>query len=232
MKKILLFAFTIAMLATISCSKNEEDNSVVPIPDPVFKAYLLKLYDYNHNGEISFSEANEIYFVDCQPITYGSANPYANIVSFAGIEYFTNLDGFICDGCKITSSLDFSANTKLSFLKIINTELSSLNVSKCVDLYHLDCHANKLISLDVTRNVNLIMLNFSENKLSEIDVSQNVLLRELYCEFNFLEILDLHFNINMTTVWCNMESLKKLILITGHQYEHIGSYYGTDITYL
>jgi hypothetical protein len=219
MKKILYYALMISMLATASCSKDEEDNSVIPIPDPVFKAYLLDNFDYNHNGEISFSEAKNVKWMSCR-IPGSTTNPYAGIASFSGIEYFTELEALSFYNSPV-KSLDLSKNTKLTSLIFDETEISSLDLSHNVNLIELACSYSKLTSLDISNNVNLKELYCMANDITELDVSKNILLEEINCNFCKLTVLDLRYNVNLRDVSCIMDTLIKLILIEGHQYNVI-----------
>jgi hypothetical protein len=234
MKKILSYALIIAMLASTSCSKDEEDNSVVPIPDPAFKAFLLADYDYNHNGEISFSEA--------QYITQVWIENMPEITSINGIEYFDKLTGliiknsnnilsldiskniqlsdFVYEGTGI-SSFDFSKNINLNRLHIVGTNMTSLDVSSNINLEYIGCSNNKLASIDVSNNVNLTGLDCDNNQITELDLSKNVLLAYLDCSFNKLTTLYLRYNYNMGYICCYFNNIINLFLIEGHEYDQI-----------
>jgi Leucine-rich repeat (LRR) protein len=221
MKKILSYALIIAMLASTSCSK-DEDNSVVPIPDPAFKAFLIEYYDLNHNGEISFSEAKVVTSMPC--------HEYPEIKSIEGIEYFTELEQLSIARCNITS-IDISDNINLLEFNCSETKLSSLDVSKNINLTYLICNENQLTYLDVSKNVKLVSLFCSDNQLTELDVSKNILLEIVHCDLNKFELLDFRFNIHLREIECIMASLKTLILIKGHIYG-ISSYPDINIIYI
>jgi Leucine-rich repeat (LRR) protein len=245
MKKNLLLALTVSMLAIAGCSSNnEDDNTVIPIPDPVFKAYLLERHDLNNDGEISFSEAK--YVTQIAPTN-------TEIKSFEGVEYFTELKDFNCSGGKVTtldlskntklsaiyfsqtdiSSIDLSKNVNLTMLTCDQTKLSSIDVSKNINLTYLSCKSNQITELDLSNNVNLLDLECDNNNLTELDLSKNILLSFLNCSYNKMTYLYLVDNINLGSVRCTMSTLVNLYLIAGHHYTVIErDIFATTIVYL
>jgi hypothetical protein len=244
MKKILSYALVIAMFAGAGCSKNEEDNSVVPIPDPVFKAWLVERHDHNNNGEISFSEAKYVtqiwlenlpevkslesirYFTELTSLKIKNSN---NILSL-DISENIKLSSFIYEGTGI-NSLDISKNINLNTLIIIGTNMTSLDISKNVNLDYLVCSYNKLTFIDVSKNVNLTELDCSNNEITELDLSKNVSLKYLDCSSNKLTSLNLRFNYNMIYISCYNNSIINLFLIEGHDYEQINRDGFTNLLY-
>ena len=83
---------------------------------------------------------------------------------------------------------------------IDNRNLSSLDVSECVDLRILYCHSNQLTQLDLSNNTNLRWLSCSSNQLTQLDLSNNTNLWSLDCSNNKLTHLDLSNNKELGTL--------------------------------
>jgi hypothetical protein len=110
-------------------------------------------------------------------------------------------DGKIDEYSNTTSvSHAYSDNTtriirmKQENLTLLNiTELygiTSLNVSGCTELMHLDCVGNQITSLDVSKNAKLTGLRCGSNQLTILDVSKNRKLTILECGGNQLTSLN------------------------------------------
>jgi Leucine-rich repeat (LRR) protein len=87
-----------------------------------------------------------IYKEDVENITDILSVSGAGITSLAGIEYFTALEGLICQ----------------------NNQLTSLDLSKNTALTELSCYNNQLTSLDLTTNTKMTNLHVINNYMSDI----------------------------------------------------------------
>lgn len=103
------------------------------------------------------------------------------------------------DGTNI-SSIDVSRNLKLDILNLSQTKVSSVDLSANVALGELyishDGSVNsddryKLTSIDLSKNVNLEYLDLGGNNLTSIDLSNNTRLKMLYLMRNYLTGIDL-----------------------------------------
>lgn len=81
-------------------------------------------------------------------------------------------------------------------------------------LTRLDCGCNQLSSLDVTRCINLVVFSCPLNLLTSLDVSKNIYLEELECPWNLLTALDVSKNINLTGLFCYDNQLSQLDIRT------------------
>ncbi len=113
-----------------------------------------------------------------------------SISNLKGIEAFTSLTFLGCINTQITS-LDVSKNTALIELYCGDNQLKKLDVSGCLSLTTFKCGNNQLISLDVSQNTALTNLGIFENQLTSLDLTQNVNILELHCAFNLLESLNI-----------------------------------------
>ena len=166
----------------------------VPIKDPVFKQYLVEIYDRDYDGEISLNEAGNI----------RSIRVYTdNITSLGGIEYMPNLTSLFCrsssdDGHGGLTGLDLSGNPLLSFLDCSYNSLETLDLTPLPDLEELHCNDNELEELDLTRNQFLRIACISVNHFSSLDLGANLALTDLHLDNNLLEELDLSNNVNLS----------------------------------
>lgn len=193
----------------------------VQFEDDNFKAYCVKQFDTNHDGEISTIEASKVTRLEIQK---------RSIVSLKGIEFFTSLEHLSCyknefmvlDVSKNTAlktldcsqtdlaSLDVSKNAALTALTCSSTLLTSLDVSKNTALTFLDCSKNQLMSLDVSKNTALTILSCFSTQLTTLDLSKNTLLEELYCMSNDLTSLDVSKNTALKDLSCSYNNLMSL----------------------
>ena len=121
-------------------------------PDPTFRDYVSQNFDKSHHHDGKLSQ-NEL--DDVKKIGINNTS----VTSLQGIEYFKNLDFLDCSRNKITS----------------------LDVSKNINLCMLDCSRNNLTSLKLGNNTNLRMLNCSGNQLTSLDLSGNTMPISLSC---------------------------------------------------
>lgn len=201
-------------IKTFECKIDHSKDNIV-FEDANFKAYMIKNFDTDGDGEISYEEA--LYVTKIEVNT-------DNISSIAGIEYMPNLQHLTCRGslkynnstevydivCGVLKSLDISKNTKLSYLDASYNKLTSLDVRNNIELTTLNCTSNNLSSLDVSSNQKLQDFSCGGNNLSTLDVKNNLELTSLGCALNKLNLLDLKNNKELTWISCNGNNLSYL----------------------
>lgn len=142
------------------------------IPDPGFRAFLLKWYDTDKNGEISLAETRRI-------TQFAACSDEWNIQSLKGIEYMQNLTELHCWG----------------------TWIDDLNLNQPyyhIGRYHWDeliGPVGTLLEVDVSHNPNLVVLNLDHNaglctRSRTIDLSHNPKLQTLSIKFTDWEYPD------------------------------------------
>lgn len=217
MKKTYLIL--IGLFTIISCGKSEdilppeETEEFVNIPDATFKDYLLQndQWDVNQDGEISYSEAENITFIDIN-IPSSAVNRISNTI---GIESFINLTSLKMTFTDVTS-IDLSNNQKLRYIYLGNNKieeiiittipelkefyaqgnfLTELDLSGCNKLERVDVPLNNLISLNVNGLTELQRLWFYDNNITNINLSNNSKIYSLECANNDLSTLNVS---NMT----------------------------------
>ena len=158
---------------------------IVNIPDQAFKAFLIDMgFDTNNDGEIQVSEAQ----AQTQLNIFSST-----ISSLEGIQSFTNLQYFEIYFCPLVTTIDLSSLNNLSIirinetyllnsilitspvlteLKIVNSSLTSLDLSSCPNINHLDLDSNNLSSIifNPSTSTNLQYLNLYGNQLTSFDL--------------------------------------------------------------
>ncbi len=184
----------------------------VDIPDENFLEYLLigANVDTNRDGEIQVSEAEAF---------TGSFTINEGITDLTGIEAFKNLSVLGIYSAKI-KNLNLSGNTKLQYLNINGTPLTSVDVSKNTDLIQIVVQYNanleefvlgensklQVLSLmyNQIKSLNLDgctrMTNFfiTDNKLTTVDISHSPKLAQINISANLLTDLDLSNNKRLT----------------------------------
>ena len=184
----------------------------VAFADPNFESYCLSNFDTDSDGRISVEEAAAVTTIDVKT---------GNIKSLGGIEWFTELTTLNCIGTfsssypytskGILSSLDVSRNVNLTYLDCSrNPQLTTLNVSNNPNLILLHCFDNQLSTIDLSNNVNLSDLDCRKNQLTTLDVSNNVNLTRLYCAVNQLTTLNVTNSASLIELWCFTNQLTAL----------------------
>ena len=163
---------------------------------------------YKTPANKAFTDQN---FYNCVIDRYNSKNntSLAYTTSLTN-EQLASIEVFSCYGESITSTNGLELMTGLTHLYISSKKLTSLDVSKNLNLTYLDVSWNQLTSLDVSKNVNLTELNVSWNQLTSLDVRNNVNLTYLDAHGNQLTSLDVRNNVNLTTLVANYNQLMSL----------------------
>ena len=123
---------------------------------------------------------------------YKELSVYGDISSLKGIEYFPHLE--ILKVSSPITTLDVSKNVNLKELHCGSGKLTSLDVRKNTKLQYLFCSSNKLTSIDVSKNKELLLLDCSYGQLTSIDISENTKLTRLDLISNQLSSLDVSKN--------------------------------------
>ena len=177
--------------------------------------------DANHDGEISFAEAEDVVYI-------GAIN--LGITSMAELHYFPNLEYLSCNRNQLTA-LDVSKNTALKSLSCVNNQLTALDVSKNIALESFWCYDNQLTALDVSKNTALKDLGCSYNQLTALDVSKNTSLEQLQCVYNPLTSLDVSKNTALEFLVCGYNQLTALDVSKNTALEDLQCY-GNQLTAL
>ena len=200
-------------IKTFECKIDHSKDNIV-FEDANFKAYMIKNFDTDGDGEISYEEALAITMIDVDT---------DNIESLAGIEHMANQvmadveriaaqerkaqqeeGAFVMSGYEPEEgrgklkTLDVSKNTKLTKLYCGFNQFSSLDLTSNVLLERLRCAGNDLNNLDVSKNTELTRLTAYNNHLSSIDVSNNTKLEVIDLSNNQIKSIDISKNVNIS----------------------------------
>lgn len=220
-------------IKTFECKIDHSKDNIV-FEDANFKAYMIKNFDTDDDGEISYEEALAITMIDVDT---------DNIESLAGIEHMANLTELNCEGpfvmsgyepeegrgklktldvsknTKLTklycgfnqfSSLDLTSNVLLERLRCAGNDLNNLDVSKNTELTRLTAYNNHLSSIDVSNNTKLEVIDLSNNQIKSIDISKNESLATFNCDDNLLTELDPSNNQKLTNIYCSNNNLSSI----------------------
>lgn len=190
--------------------------------DANFKAYCVKNFDTDGDGEISYDESKSVKEIDVDT---------KDIASLKGIEHFTNLESLICspsysycivlngwhlyelggeEVIGLLTSLDLSKNTKLKSIKCDGNQLIFLDLSANTEIESLSCQYNYLKTLDVSNNAALSQMHCKHNKLTGLDISACVNLQTLDCYSNQLTSLDTSNNRVLSYLSCYRNQLTSI----------------------
>jgi Leucine-rich repeat (LRR) protein len=239
--------FLIASLLVISIANSQ----IVNIPDAAFKAKLLSantgnsstwiaknfngIYikiDSNSDGEIQVSEALQI-----STLNIRTSSPY--IVTFVGIEAFTNLTYLFCNNVGPQAGLiDLTSLTQLQYLEINSSNPNlSINVSgltnlvtlryggpqlnnpsfinQLINIHQLDCSYSSLTALNLSGLPNLKVLNCSNNLLNSLTLGGLTGIETLDCSNNQLSTLNLSGLTSFKTLTCRGNLFSSLNFLNG-----------------
>ncbi|MCD9610216.1 InlB B-repeat-containing protein [Tenacibaculum maritimum] len=218
MKKITLILLCFGYFFSGFAQNHLDGQTIINIPDPNFKAYLVanKRINTNNDNEIQKSEANnftgKIYLNDKLDEEGNYIRDLRNdekVSDLTGIEHFKKLK-FLALQSNLLKTLDISKNTALEALNCGSNQLKTLDISKNTALEVLYCGKNQLTRLDISHNNNLKKLSCGVNKLSELNLTNNTKLESLFCEANKLRELDLSKNLALTFLYCTDNQLTRL----------------------
>ncbi len=184
----------------IKCPTIDEQN----FPDEAFRTYVKTTFDLDDDNVLSNDEIAAATKIDCRG---------KGVKDLTGIEFFTELTELDCRGNDLSAKpLDLSANTKLKKIDLYDAKLKAINVSKLLDLEHLNVGSNNLTTLDVSNNTKLTYLDFYFNSgiTSPVDLSSLTELDYLHIYGTPVGTLDLSQNTKLRTLSCSKCNLSAL----------------------
>ena len=114
------------------------------------------------------------------------------------------------------SYVDLTNSPNLVWISLYENKLEEIDISNCKNLKTLDLgldnvnNSNNLTSIDVSKNINLEVLKLGGNKISNIDLKNNINLTRLEIEHNNITNIDLSNNINLNWLIIDNNYLKEL----------------------
>lgn len=108
------------------------------------------------------------------------------------------------------TSLNVSGCKELDFLDCSLNQISSLDITNCINLKELSCQSNQLVNLDVSSCPELISIHCSVNKISSLDVTKCTKLKKLYCQDNQMASLDVSGSMELEFIMCYTNQISSL----------------------
>ena len=121
------------------------------------------------------------------------------------------------------SEVDLSKNRMLEDLYIYDYDIYStnvikeLNLSNNTNLVALDASGADIQSLNISGCTKLESMNISENYLVTLDLSTNISLKKLYCQNNAIEVLDVSNCPALTSLDCSPMSTLETVYVDATQ---------------
>lgn len=199
---------------------------IVNVPDANFKLLLLSAapengraygnggyiaIDANSDGEIQLLEAQAIDSLDLA--INSTLDPH--IVDLTGISGFSNLKKLSCNYQSSLSVMPgLSSLTNLKILELINSNLTTLDVSMMTNLEILwTAFSDNLSSINITGLVNLTDIYSDYNNLSSININGLTALRNFSCAHNHLTTLNVNSTPNLYNLDCRSNQLTSLTIL-------------------
>ena len=221
---VFVLAGSLFMFDPVSVSALEE----VPIqeetfPDPIFRSYVEKTWDANHDAVLSSEEIEAITNISVrnkgiqslQGIEYFSSlqdlNCGENAISVLDVSQNTELIGLVCDENPI-SVLDVSHNPKLTALNCFHDALSQLDISSNTNLEQLVAGGSLLGSINTRHNPNLKVFTYLAGNAESFDFSSNPELESVWISGTPVKELDLSANKALSQLWCHNTNLSTIDL--------------------
>ncbi|WP_347922168.1 T9SS type A sorting domain-containing protein [Pontimicrobium sp. SW4] len=132
-----------------------------------------------------------------------------DIADLTGIEGFTGLT-LLTASNNLLTSVDLSKNIQLETLYIMFNQLNTLDLSSNINLKTLFCGYNNLTSIEITQNTALEKISIGQNQLTSIDITNKPNLKDLFCGHNQITSLDVTQNLALEVLACNSNLLTEL----------------------
>lgn len=209
--KLLIIAGLIGVCCLISCKKEgmdnhgnsnvdgdktedtlseleEVDDVCTKMDDINFMKYCYDNFDVNKDGKVSMPEANAVKSISYADLINSGSLSLCNVVSFTGIEYFSNLENISLGGNNISvnpkvKTINLCYNKHLTSISILGaSNLSSLDLRTNIELEYIKMKGcSKLKSIYLPKSIESIPVAAFDgcNNLAIVDMSQCVNLKEI-----------------------------------------------------
>ncbi len=208
--KLLIIAGLIGVCCLISCKKEgmdnhgnsnvdgdktedtlpeleEVDDVCTKMDDINFMKYCYDNFDVNKDGKVSMPEANAVKSISYADLINSGSLSLCNVVSFTGIEYFSNLENISLGGNNISvnpkvKTINLCYNKHLTSISMLGaSNLSSLDLRTNIELEYIKMKGcSKLKSIYLPKSIESIPASAFNgcDCLTIVDMSQCVNLKE------------------------------------------------------
>ncbi len=212
--KLLIIAGLIGVCCLISCKKEgmdnhgnsnvdgdktedtlpeleEVDDVCTKMDDINFMKYCYDNFDVNKDGKVSMPEANAVKSISYADLINSGSLSLCNVVSFTGIEYFSNLENISLGGNNISvnpkvKTINLCYNKHLTSISMLGaSNLSSLDLRTNIELEYIKMKwCSKLKSIYLPKSIESIPASAFNgcDCLTIVDMSQCVDLKEILME--------------------------------------------------
>ena len=212
--KLLIIAGLIGVCCLISCKKEgmdnhgnsnvdgdktedtlpeleEVDDVCTKMDDINFMKYCYDNFDVNKDGKVSMPEANAVKSISYADLINSGSLSLCKVVSFTGIEYFSNLENISLGGNNISvnpkvKTINLCYNKHLTSISMLGaSNLSSLDLRTNIELEYIKMKwCSKLKSIYLPKSIESIPASAFNgcDCLTIVDMSQCVDLKEILME--------------------------------------------------
>ncbi len=179
------------------------------ITDENFKAYIIKDFDADGNGDISYAEAAAV-----ESIIY-SENTDGAVTSFDGVSAFYNLKIFKFDGNSSSTirSIDLSGNSKLEVISVrYASSIEEVNVEGLAEVLDINIAQTSVTTIDISDMKKLTSFYAPNSSLAAVDFTNNTALREISIYGTKVTTLDVSPCKSLNRLYAGAETLTSLNL--------------------
>ncbi|WP_298882630.1 T9SS type A sorting domain-containing protein [uncultured Polaribacter sp.] len=188
---------------------NELGSPITSIPDTNFEQYLI---DENIDSDATLN--GRVLTADIENITQVLVND-KNISNLTGIQDFISLKELDAAN-NLISSIDLSKNLQLEIVSLENNHISNIDFTTNLNLKNINISDNQLTEIDVNLLENLESLQCYKNQLTSINLISNKKLQLFVANENQLKQLDVRQNRNL--IWLDVDdnNLESLVIKNGN----------------
>lgn len=189
------------------------------IPDPNFEKILIdKGIDKDgENGKVLTGSIASL-------TEFSIYKPDATTLDLTGIQDFAALKDLTISYTPVTT-LDVSKNLNLNTLRCYYNKITSLDVSNNTKLITLDARNNEVLStLDISKNTALEYVNVAFNNFTEFNVSNNPALKSIYVNNNLITSLDVSKNLALVELEVGSNKITSLDVSSNLALKELSAY--------
>ena len=243
MKKLLLVFLFIPL---VSCSVKDGEIVEISLNDNGEEIILIKDFDFENilvllgvddivDGSILKSDAEKVTEIDLLQ-NDGSRNPLyekymVNIKSLSGIGGFTSLQKFRLRDANKIETADFSKNTKLTYLFLVNSNVEQVDLSGCTSLKTIFLDDNLISEIDLEKNTLIEFLSLPMNPLKTFpDTSKMTYLEQIWVQRmnqnSSFKSIDISKNERLSQFYSAGNPSLVCVKISQSQYDELNSFPG------
>ena len=198
---------------------NEEETGNTPaagtvvIENYALSEALFEMYPNDVTMNNGYAVMDEDFANSFTELNFDGYSNKNNITTLEGIEHFKNLTKLNCESMHSLVTCDVTQNTNLEEVHLENSSIQALDFSKCTSIRHLYLNGNsQLSSLTLTNCTQLYSLQIEDAALNSLDIPNKAGIGALLYGGTNLTF-DLSEFTNLTNLSCNSKELDNLTSI-------------------